>query len=97
MISRPPAVKAPTNSETVRICFRFVDGDAYDVEITDVTVSKTLEAELWKAQAALEIRVGEQQADLERSEGRFLAEERRWPDAKQKSALPFRQKKGETP
>jgi two-component system CheB/CheR fusion protein len=71
--------------------------DGLVITFADVTVSKTLEAELRKTQAVLEKRIREQKADLARSERRFLAEEKRGPDAKQKSAIPPRPKKEETP
>ncbi len=72
--------------------------DGVVITFTDITVSKKLEAQLRKTQAALEKRIVEQNADLEeRSEDRFRAEGKRGQSAKTAGAARSRQKKGETP
>ncbi len=71
--------------------------DGVVITFVDITVSKKLETELRKTQAALEKRIGEQKADLERSEERFLAEGKRRQSAKTAGATRSRRKKGKTP
>ena len=71
--------------------------DGVVITFTDITVSKKLEAELRKTQAALEKKIGEQKADLERSEERFPAEGKRGQSIKNAGASHSRRKKGETP
>ena len=71
--------------------------DGVVITFTDVTVSKTLEAELRKTQATLEKRFVEQKAKLESSEERFHTERKRGQSAKLAGATPSRQKQGETP
>ncbi len=51
--------------------------DGVVITFTDSTVSKTLEAELRKTQAALEKRIGEQKAEMKRADERFHAERKR--------------------
>jgi len=71
--------------------------DGAVITFTDITVSKKLEADLRATQAALEKRIGEQTADMEQSEKRFRAEEKRGQDGKTAGAAPPRRKKGKTP
>ncbi len=71
--------------------------DGVVITFSNVTVSKTLEAELRKTQAALEKRIGEQKADMDRSEERFRAERKRGQSVKTAGATPSRRRKGEAP
>ena len=67
--------------------------DGVVITFTDITVSKTLEAELRKTQAVLEKRIGKQKTNLKRSEDRYQAERKRGQSAKTAGATPSRRKK----
>ncbi|MDD5723857.1 MAG: chemotaxis protein CheB [Syntrophales bacterium] len=67
------------------------------LDSTDIAVSKRLEAELRKTQAALEKRIREQKAELERSEDRFREEEKHGQGAKSSGTTRPRRKGGGSP
>jgi two-component system CheB/CheR fusion protein len=71
--------------------------DGVVITFTDITVSKTLEMELRKTQAALEERIGEQKADMDRSGERFHAEGKGGQNAKTAGAARSLRKKREAP
>jgi two-component system CheB/CheR fusion protein len=81
------------------IPYRTLDNriDGLVMSFTDVTVAKTLEAELRKTKSALEERIKEQKIDLERSEAPIPAERKRGQSVNTAGTIRSRQKKGETP
>ena len=71
--------------------------DGVVITFTDITASKTLEAELRKTQAALEKRIGEQKAELKKRDERFRAETQRGQSENVYEATGHQHKERETP